>query len=253
MMLESLLNIETPTAIGHLQLFWWWALDYASDGNFKDIHNIVIAKAAQWKGNPDNFVEALTKSGFLNSDRTIHDWADYTGRLIAKREANKERMKEIRATHVQTTCNAQTDNVQNTFVPNSNSNSNHIHKDIPDITSNVLTVKDAYGEFENVFLTKEEYDKLLDKIGNNKTLDLIEQLSAYMKQNPKNDKKYKDHYATLLNWSRMDNRKDNTKSNNPDKYISGIYGKNVISDMKELGKTKTIEEMQKELGKELTE
>lgn len=68
--------------------------------------------------------------------------------------------------------------------------------------------KESYGEFENVLLSDDEHQKLTEKLGKSKTDDLIEQLSGYMKQSPANAKKYKDHYATILNWSRRDDRKD---------------------------------------------
>lgn len=71
-----------------------------------------------------------------------------------------------------------------------------------------------YGEFENVSLSDEEYQKLIDKLGKPKANDLIEQLSGYMRQNPLNEKKYKDHYATISNWSRRDGR-DGKAGQNP--------------------------------------
>jgi len=68
--------------------------------------------------------------------------------------------------------------------------------------------KSTYGEFLNVLLTGEEYEKLKVKPGQPQADDLIEQLSGYMRQSPANAKKYIDHYATILNWSRRDGRKD---------------------------------------------
>lgn len=56
---------------------------------------------------------------------------------------------------------------------------------------------DIYGEFKNVKLTKEEYHKLEQA----NLLPYIEKLSSYMASK---NKKYKSHYATILNWSRKD-------------------------------------------------
>ena len=56
---------------------------------------------------------------------------------------------------------------------------------------------DIYGEFQNVKLTKEEYHKLEQA----NLLPYIEKLSSYMASK---NKKYKSHYATILNWSRKD-------------------------------------------------
>lgn len=61
---------------------------------------------------------------------------------------------------------------------------------------------DIYGEFKNVKLTKNEYNKLKE----NNLLPYIEKLSAYMKSK---GKQYKSHYATILNWSRKDKSSNN--------------------------------------------
>jgi len=60
-----------------------------------------------------------------------------------------------------------------------------------------------YGEFQNVLLTDEEFTKLTEKLGY-RTGAEIEKLSAYMKSK---GKRYKDHYATILSWTRRDDGK----------------------------------------------
>jgi hydroxymethylpyrimidine pyrophosphatase-like HAD family hydrolase len=60
--------------------------------------------------------------------------------------------------------------------------------------------KKAFGPFLNVFLSEEEKEKLTQKF-NGKTSDKIEKLSLYLEST---GKKYKSHYATILNWSRRD-------------------------------------------------
>ena len=62
--------------------------------------------------------------------------------------------------------------------------------------------KRQYGEFKNVLLTDEEYQKLKDQL-NTKTDEFIERLSGYIQSTGKRYK-YKDHYATILNWYRRD-------------------------------------------------
>ena len=57
-----------------------------------------------------------------------------------------------------------------------------------------------YGEFQNVKLTNEQYKKLEDK----NLLSYIEDLSIYLEKKPK--KKYANHYATILSWSRKENK-----------------------------------------------
>ena len=63
-----------------------------------------------------------------------------------------------------------------------------------------LNNKRKYGEFQNVLLPGETYQKLKDKL-NTRTDEFIEKLSAYMKSTGRT---YKDHYATILNWYRRE-------------------------------------------------
>ena len=65
---------------------------------------------------------------------------------------------------------------------------------INNINNNIYNI---YGEFKNVKLTNEEYEKLK----NNNLLPYIEKLSSYMASK---GKRYKSHYATILNWSRKE-------------------------------------------------
>lgn len=66
-----------------------------------------------------------------------------------------------------------------------------------------INTKDIYAELKNVRLTKEEYSKLVHKFGEPKTIDYIERLSEYLASK---GKKYKSHYATILSWSRKDDK-----------------------------------------------
>lgn len=62
--------------------------------------------------------------------------------------------------------------------------------------------KNSYGEFGNVKMTTEEFSKLVQAEGADRANALIEELSSYLASS---GKRYKSHYATLLNWGR---RKD---------------------------------------------
>jgi hypothetical protein len=59
--------------------------------------------------------------------------------------------------------------------------------------------KSVFGTFQNVKLTEEEEKKLQDKFGISATDSLIEELSEGIASK---GYKYKDHYATVLNWAR---------------------------------------------------
>jgi hypothetical protein len=41
------LGISVPQAVGHLHLLWWWALDYADDGDLTRYRDF-IPSASQW-------------------------------------------------------------------------------------------------------------------------------------------------------------------------------------------------------------
>lgn len=69
-----------------------------------------------------------------------------------------------------------------------------------------VTTKVVFGEFQNVKLTNEEHSKLLERLGEQNTKILIEELSGYIASK---GKKYSSHYATILNWARSRQEKSN--------------------------------------------
>ncbi|MDQ7095965.1 DnaD domain protein [Desulfosporosinus sp. PR] len=117
------LGVSLPTLTGHLHFLWWWCLKYAQDGNLSQFDSQDIADAASWEGDPNQFVTALVECGpggsfgFLEKSAdgslSVHDWLDYAGRLVEKREANAERMRKsrsqkARAKNVRNTSDART-------------------------------------------------------------------------------------------------------------------------------------------------
>lgn len=92
--LSLLLKIPKAQVIGMLLLLWWWSVDYAPDGNLSKFDIDIISGVLDYKSkDPRKAIDALITAGFLNEDMTIHDWSDYTGRLILSRQDNKEREK----------------------------------------------------------------------------------------------------------------------------------------------------------------
>jgi len=95
-----LLGVSVPTVIGHMHLLWHWCLSYAEDGDLSGYDAADIAEAVMWDGDPDQLIEALIncgpagKAGFLERDAQgrllVHDWHDYAGKLIEKREEARE-------------------------------------------------------------------------------------------------------------------------------------------------------------------
>jgi hypothetical protein len=132
--LATELKCGVPGAIGYVHLLWYWALDFATNGEIRTSPS-VLARACEWRGNPERFVHALVTAGFLE-DRgdagiAIHDWLDYAGRLVAKRAANAERMRSARASHVQRTEDARAEHVQGLPYPTV---PDHTVPDLPDPT-----------------------------------------------------------------------------------------------------------------------
>lgn len=97
--LARLLGVSKPAAIGHLHLLWWWALDYAEDGDLGRFDALDVAVGAEWEGDPAAFLDALVRSGFLDAGGRIHDWGVYTGRLAAQRASNRDRQRRFRERH----------------------------------------------------------------------------------------------------------------------------------------------------------
>ena len=89
--------------------------------------------------------------------------------------------------------------------------------DIPKKVKKVKNVKNNinniyYGEFENVALSEEELEKLKERFPYD-WQERIERLSAYMKST---GKRYKSHYATILNWARKEKTGEGKESHKPD-------------------------------------
>ena len=100
------LDVQPAHMVGLLSLLWLWAVDNAEDGDLSRVTSRTIARAAQWEGDADTFVMAIKQAGFVDSDtNVIHDWLDYSGKLLEQREQkraqNRERQRRYREKQVQ--------------------------------------------------------------------------------------------------------------------------------------------------------
>ena len=87
------------------------------------------------------------------------------------------------------------------YLENAKDNNIYINNIIDNKKKNIQ--KEKYGEFKNVLLTEEEYEKIKDR----NMEQYIDKLSIYIESK---GNKYKSHYATILNWSRKEKeQKDN--------------------------------------------
>ena len=65
-----------------------------------------------------------------------------------------------------------------------------------------IITKHKYGEYKHVLLTDEQYNKLIDELGEQKRNEMIKRLDEYIEMK---GVKYKNHYLTILNWMKRDN------------------------------------------------
>ena len=90
---------SVPEAIGKLHIFWWWCLDYATDGRLGKHGDEVIANVFGVTTDCDKFVALLNEIGFVDSEPEIrvHDWWDYAGRFLQVRYKRTPKIwKEIK-------------------------------------------------------------------------------------------------------------------------------------------------------------
>lgn len=75
------LDVPRPTAIGHLELLWAFTGKQSAQGNVGKWPDGAIARACDWMGPPEAFINALVGSGFVDRDPsyrlTVHDWSDH--------------------------------------------------------------------------------------------------------------------------------------------------------------------------------
>ncbi|MBE0335086.1 hypothetical protein [Paenibacillus sp. 23TSA30-6] len=93
------LGISVPTAVGHLHMFWWWAMDFAPDGDLSKYGAEDIADAIEWDGDPELLYASMIESRFIDKTETgsvIHDWYVYAGKLIESRAKDAARKKNDR-------------------------------------------------------------------------------------------------------------------------------------------------------------
>lgn len=97
--LADALQVAVPHALGLIATIWLWALDSAPDGRL-DTSQAALARVAGWNGDGGAFTQALVDAGFLDEDGgalSLHDWADYAGRLVDARRADAARKRAERA------------------------------------------------------------------------------------------------------------------------------------------------------------
>lgn len=119
----KLLGVSKFEMIGRLFTLWWWAADYAQDGDLTKFSPDDIELAVEWEGERGAFVQSLLDCGFgggagfleRDGDRlSIHDWWVYAGKLIEKRQEDAERKRAARQKYDQKKGKEHPEDVQGT-------------------------------------------------------------------------------------------------------------------------------------------
>ena len=177
------LKVSRIQMIGILVSLWLWALDNTPDGSLKDISSRTIARVCDFsEKKADALVSALHQTGWIDkSDNVyyIHDWFDYAGKLMERREKDRERKKTgkgirkisagVPPEHLRNSCAT----VPNRTVPNQTepiiSSSATAEEDIAaaferfwNSYPNQIAREDARQTFRSLCLSAEELSSLFD-------------------------------------------------------------------------------------------
>jgi hypothetical protein len=93
------LELPKPHVAGCLIAFWLWVMKYYPDGEITDSNPADIAEESFYDGDPDRFVNGLLDAGFLEPSEWgfhVHNWNDYGGKLVEKRQKDTERKRRER-------------------------------------------------------------------------------------------------------------------------------------------------------------
>jgi hypothetical protein len=100
MKLADLLDIPEVYAVAHLTALWTWAMDNAPSGFIAgDTSARMIARAAEFPGNAQVFLEALLESDYLvyaNDAYELPNWMEYGGKLVTQQSKNAEKQARYR-------------------------------------------------------------------------------------------------------------------------------------------------------------
>lgn len=97
-----LTGMDTPAAVGTLHILWWWALDWAEDGDISKYDPADIADAVHFQGEPALLFSALLESGYVAKTMEgyeIVEWYEIGGQIIEgrKKAATKKADQRARA------------------------------------------------------------------------------------------------------------------------------------------------------------
>lgn len=174
-MAADILDMEPVHLMGHIASFWLWALDNVPDGELDAISPRMIARAAQWRGDPEGFLNALIEAEFidkLDKGLVIHDWFDYAGKLVERRIAERERSRQRRASQRKKKSNDQQTTNKRPVVDQQTTVGTVPYSTVPNNSSSSSTAR-ARTEIMSVF--EKEFGRLLSPME-------IEQITQWEKE-----------------------------------------------------------------------
>lgn len=101
--LARLWGCSPYTAVGFLVAFWDYLLEFQSDGQASDLRAEELDELAapcQQRALTSHLtvLDALKEAGFVDPDGRAHDWEDYAGALVTRRQRDRDRKRDERKT-----------------------------------------------------------------------------------------------------------------------------------------------------------
>lgn len=120
--LSNLMQWSVPETIGRLNMFWWWCLDYAADGDLRK-HNDGRIAGAMGVAIDDSkrLVEAMVQACWLEREPyfRVRSWWDYVGRFLQTKYRQREgEWRKIKELYIKDTAPVMTTAVSKTMQPN---------------------------------------------------------------------------------------------------------------------------------------
>ncbi len=183
-------NDENRYQNNYVLIFDWMIRKFELKGNKLLIYAAIYGFSQDGKScfnGSLNYLSNLVNISRATVIRTLQDLTD--AKLIFKENYHQRRSYKV---------NIDLINERIFGIPNQYQNDTETGiKMTPNNKYNNKYIYILHGEFKNVQLTEEQYNKLKER----NMLYYIERLSGYMEGT---GKKYKNHYATILNWYRKD-------------------------------------------------
>ena len=206
--LAKKLKTSNAEVLGLLNLLWFWGLENAETETGKimdaDIEDMQYIFAGETSLPIETIVPGMIEAGWIDSLEEglfIHDWGEWQadwGKAKARRDRASQYMREYRSRKSEEKKKAEAE--QKGYVPGDEVDE-HVpepapsNEPEPEPEKKKPPAKVEYADF--VRMTKEEYERLVEKYGELFTKACIEKLNDYKGSS---GKRYKSDYLAIKNW-----------------------------------------------------